>query len=284
MSASVTVSSENPYGALVETRVRVVTWNLWWRYGEWQRRSEAIAQTLKAIKPDIVFLQEVWQEGADNHAERLATQLGLTHAFAPEREEKGVAQGLALLSRWPLRDRERRALPPVDVKAPSIALRAFIDGPRGPLLAIATHLTPLLHRSEQRMNQVRALVEFAAEADWREHGQLGRTLIAGDFNAQPDSDEIRLLTGRTAPHRRGWVFLDAWESGGDGSPGYTVAKDNPNATPLLFPNLRFDYIFTRWPSGPGGVGHPVTTEVAGIKPINGIVPSDHYAVVADIRY
>jgi endonuclease/exonuclease/phosphatase family metal-dependent hydrolase len=175
-------------------------------------------------------------------------------------------------------------LPPTDVKAPNIALRAFIDGPRGPLLAISTHLTPLLHRSEQRVAQVRALVEFAAEADWGAQNPFGRTIIGGDFNAHPDSDEIRLMTGRTAPHRRGFVFLDAWESGGDGSPGHTVAKENPHTAPLLFPNWRFDYIFARWPSGPGGVGHPVRTRVAGVEVIDGIVPSDHYAVVSDIRY
>jgi hypothetical protein len=35
-------------------------------------------------------------------------------------------------------------------------------------------------------------------------------------------------------------FLDAWETQGDGSPGYTMAKANPSAAPPLLPNLRWD--------------------------------------------
>jgi endonuclease/exonuclease/phosphatase family metal-dependent hydrolase len=285
MSTPITVSPTTPYGSLIESRVRVVTWNLWWRYGDWRSRGEAIAETLKALEPDLVCLQEVWQEGGENQAAQLAKQLGLQHAFAQELTEGSVAQGMALLSRWPLRDVAQRALPPTGVKTPNLALRAFVDGPRGPLLVTSTHLTPLLHRSDKRDAQVRALVEFVAEADWRSMDEQGRTIIAGDFNASPDADEIRLLTGRRTPHKPGWVFLDAWETGGDGSPGYTVTKNNPNSSPLLLPNLRFDYVFVRWPSGrPGGVGHPAHVEIAGAEPKDGVVPSDHYAVVADLRY
>jgi endonuclease/exonuclease/phosphatase family metal-dependent hydrolase len=48
-----------PYGTLVTTRVRVVTWNLWWRLGDWEPRAEAIALTLEELRPDLVCLQEV---------------------------------------------------------------------------------------------------------------------------------------------------------------------------------------------------------------------------------
>jgi steroid delta-isomerase-like uncharacterized protein len=103
-------------------------------------------------------------------------------------------------------------------------------------------------------SQITAHVAEAKEAASDHHG---RSIVAGDFNAPSDSDEIRLLTGRRPPHAPGWVFLDAWETAGDGSPGYTVTKSNPNSAPLLLPNLRWDYIFVRWPSGrPGGIGHP----------------------------
>ncbi len=80
------------------------------------------------------------------------------------------------------------------------------------------------------------------------------------------------------------MFLDAWETAGDGSPGFTMAKGNPNAAPLLMPDQRWDYIFVNWPSLTGGGGHPVYAEVAEIETVNGVVPSDHYAVAADLRY
>lgn len=280
------ISATTPYGALVESRVRLVTWNLWWRLGDWQGRAEAIAETLRELQPDLVCLQEVWQDGDENQAASLAQRLGMHHAFAPDRMEGGVTQGVALLSRWPLAGVAHRALPvPPDVKDANVALRAVVQGPRGPLLLVTTHLIPYPHRSEYRERQIRALVDFMAEAPGSPGDHHGRSLVAGDFNAPPDADEIRLLTGRRPPHAPGWVFLDAWETAGDGSPGYTVTRTNPNSAPLLLPDLRWDYIFTRWPSGrPGGVGHPLHAEVVGTAAKQGLVPSDHYAVLADLRY
>ena len=286
MSVPATMSPTTPYGPLIESRVHLVTWNLWWRLGDWKHRATAIAQTLEELHPDLVCLQEVWQEGRHNQAAELAERLGMIHVFALDRTAGGVDQGVALLSRWPLTEVTQRALPvPSEVSEPNVALRGLVRGPRGPFLLATTHLIPFPHRSEWRERQVRALVDFMAEASGSATDLSGRSVVAGDFNAPPDSDEIRLLIGRRPPHAPGWVFLDAWETAGDGSPGYTVSKANPNAAPLLLPNLRWDYIFIRWPSGrPGGVGHPVHAEVAGFQARDGVVPSDHYAVVADLRY
>jgi endonuclease/exonuclease/phosphatase family metal-dependent hydrolase len=287
MSRPISMSPTTPYGSLIESSMRVVTWNLWWRLGDWQARADAIARTLETLSPDLVCLQEVWQEGPHNQAALLAERLGMVHVFAVDRTEGAVDQGVALLSRWPLTEVTHRALPgPPDVKEPNVVLRAVVQGPRGPLHLATTHLLPFPHRSAERERQVRALVEFIAEAHAGAFPHPGRSIVAGDFNAAPDSDEIRLLTGRRPPHASGWTFLDAWETAGDGSPGYTVSKGNPNAAPLLLPNLRWDYIFVRWPSGrPGGVGHPVQAQVVGTEATRGdVVPSDHYAVLADLRY
>src|SRR5262249_20630921 len=175
-----------------------------------------------------------------------------------------------------------RFLPlPAGVDEPTVALSATIEAPRGHLLLATTHLLPFPTRSAAREAQVRALIEFIAERQRRPP----LIVLGGDFNTVPDADEIRLLTGRRAPVVPGWIFLDAWETAGDGSPGFTMAKANPNAAPLLMPDLRWDYIFVNWPSLPGGGGgHPVHAEVAGTVAVNGVVPSDHYAVVADLRY
>jgi len=58
-------------------------------------------KTLEELRPDLVCLQEVWQEGAHNQAAELAERLGMSHVFALDRTEGGVDQGVALLSRWP---------------------------------------------------------------------------------------------------------------------------------------------------------------------------------------
>src|SRR5437667_7446816 len=105
------MSPTTPYGPLIESRVRLVTWNLWWRLGDWNARGEAIARTLEALRPDVACLQEVWAEGDRNQAALLGERLGMSHAFARDRAQAGVDQGVALLSRWPLADVSHRALP-----------------------------------------------------------------------------------------------------------------------------------------------------------------------------
>jgi len=117
MATPLTMSPTTPYGALIDSRARLVTWNLWWRLGDWKGRAEAIAHTLQELQPDLVCLQEVWEEGNENQAALLAQHLGMRYAFAPDRMQGGVTQGVALLSRWPLTGVAHRALPvPPDVR------------------------------------------------------------------------------------------------------------------------------------------------------------------------
>jgi endonuclease/exonuclease/phosphatase family metal-dependent hydrolase len=87
------INPTTPYGPLIETQMRVVTWNLWWRLGDWKARAEAIGETLLELRPDVVCLQEVWQEADINQAALLAEQLGMVHAFARDRVEGGIDQG-----------------------------------------------------------------------------------------------------------------------------------------------------------------------------------------------
>jgi endonuclease/exonuclease/phosphatase family metal-dependent hydrolase len=109
------------------------------------------------------------------------------------------------------------------------------------------------------------------------------TVVCGDFNAGPDSDEIRMLTGRSATAAPGLVFYDAWEVAGDGTPGYTWSNRNPLAAVGLYPDRRFDYILSAWPRL-GGVGHPTHCALLGLRPPDELQLSDHYGVVADLRY
>lgn len=42
------------YDSLIETTVRVITWNVWGLYAPWQEREAAIVATLRDADPDIV--------------------------------------------------------------------------------------------------------------------------------------------------------------------------------------------------------------------------------------
>jgi endonuclease/exonuclease/phosphatase family metal-dependent hydrolase len=46
---------------------------------------------------------------------------------------------------------------------------------------------------------------------------------------------------------------------------------------------RIDYILVGRPRR-GGAGHVIRCCLAGTKPVAGVVPSDHYTVLAELRY
>jgi endonuclease/exonuclease/phosphatase family metal-dependent hydrolase len=143
----------------------------------------------------------------------------------------------------------------------------------------STHLNWRLDHSGARQSQVRQLCEFVAGSRPRSYPAV----IGGDFNADPTSDEIRTMTGRAAVPVDRTVFLDAWETGGDGRPAPTWSVGNPYAAAELEPDRRIDYIFAGWPRA-GGAGQVTSCRVAGAEPIDGVWPSDHFAVVAELRY
>ena len=51
---------EQSASTLIESSLRIMTWNVWWRYGPWRERFSAIQAMIEAADPDIVALQEVW--------------------------------------------------------------------------------------------------------------------------------------------------------------------------------------------------------------------------------
>jgi hypothetical protein len=51
----------------------------------------------------------------------------------------------------------------------------------------------------------------------------------------------------------------------------------------LYPDRRFDYVFSAWPRR-GGVGHPVHCSLLGIRAPGDDQISDHYGLIADLRY
>ncbi|MEO3848255.1 endonuclease/exonuclease/phosphatase family protein [Streptomyces sp. B8F3] len=270
--------------------IRVMTWNLWWRFGPWQERSKAILKTLRDARPDVVGLQEVWGQGDDNIAGWLAKELGMHWAWAPSPEpgrwqrridDPTVDVGNAVLSRWPITERESIVLPPGE-EGPDgqQALYARVAAPSGVEVPFfTTHLLSHPYASATRCAQVSALARFVHER--RGDGDFP-PVVTGDFNAEPDSDEMRLLSGtKTAPAVRGQVLYDAWRYARPGAAGQTWDLANPHAARILEWDTRIDYVLVG-PPGPVGEGHVRNVRRAGDGPVDGVWPSDHCAVVADL--
>lgn len=272
--------TETAYGPLVGERLTVLSWNIWWRFGPWEERLPAIVETIRRLDPDIACLQEVWidVDGDDSSARRIGDALGLEHRGGHRLDLDGIGFGNAVVSRWPIVGSEVLPLPaPDDANELRTCVRADIDSPHGPLQVFSTHLNWRFDQSAIRQDQVRAICQFIDDSPARTYPPI----LCGDMNAVPESDEIRMLTGRTAVPVPKLVFHDAWEVAGSGH-GLTWSNENPHAVLDLEPNRRIDYVLVGWPKS-GGRGQVLDAQVAGSDPIDGVVPSDHYGVMATLR-
>lgn len=270
-----------PYGPVVDSAVRVVTWNVWGRYGAGhEARQAGLEGMLAQVEPDVICLIESWRHGTSNQPERIANGLNLPyHHFTGDWQQEDWVSGIGLVCRWPMSEPQYRPLRAEDGTGNGQALHVTVSGERGPIELFAVTLDYPLDASAIRQNQVRQLIRFVGEVSSRRD----LVIVCGDFNAGPDSDEIRMLTGRAAVASPRMVFYDSWEMAGDGSPGFTWSNRNPLAAVGLYPDRRFDYIFSAWPRR-GGVGRPVNCQVLGIRPPEQDQISDHYGLLADLRY
>ena len=271
------------------TRVRIATWNLWGRYGPWEARLPVIIENLSAINADILALQEVWEDDTRNQADEIAAALGCTEpVYAANLERDGVRSGNAVLSRWPIARHEVRVLPrrgaherdrrrgrraPVRVRGGRRAARTDPDVLRAPQLVGRPQRDPpgAGRRRSAASSARRGPASFPA-------------VLCGDLNADPQSDEIRMLTGRAASPVPRVIFRDAWEAAGNTEPGYTWSNDNPFAAASLDLDRRIDHVMVGRPKL-GGVGHVRRARTSpATYPIDGMWGSDHLAVVAELRY
>jgi endonuclease/exonuclease/phosphatase family metal-dependent hydrolase len=265
--------------------LRVLSWNLWWRFGDWERRRHAIVDAIRGANPDVLCLQEVWAEtgGGDGMATILSDELGYSVASTTPIGRSEIGFTNAVLSRWPNRLLHDEALPRADGSPGHRRIvAATVATPWGSWPIASTHFDHRFDDSASRQAQSRRMLELAGE--WRGDPTTELPVIIGaDLNAVPDSAEVRMLTGRE-PGVAGIVMSDAWEQVGDG-PGATWLRRNPHAADSAWPNRRIDYVLVSWPR-PKPVGNPTTAHLVGTGPVDvdGALmwPSDHAGVVVDI--
>lgn len=265
--------------------MRVMTWNLWWHFGDHEARWPRIVETIRSVDPDVLCLQEVWSNdhGADD-VERLATELGFHAARTDPVFWNGQSFGNAVVSRWPVERIADERLPRADGElSHRRVVAAAAATPWGRWPVASTHLDHRFDASADRTAQLRRVMELAI--DWRGDPDDDLPVVLGaDLNAVPDSDEVRMLTGRS-PGVRGIVFSDAWEQSADdpnNPTGTTWVRDNPASRNSAWPDRRLDYVLVSWPRSKP-VGNPIRARTTGgPSSTDGLWPSDHLAVVVDV--
>jgi endonuclease/exonuclease/phosphatase family metal-dependent hydrolase len=273
--------------------MRVLTLNCWNVSEPFAARMALIRAGIAALQPDLIGLQEivVRRDGFDQGA-RILDGLGYHCVYGAAfrwseagtvlpHDGDGDAFGNLIAARWPIGRSAVQPLPGAEIGERRSAVAALVQTPEGSVPFITTHLNWKFHQGAVRERQVVALADFMHE--WA-RGSAFPPIVVGDLNAEPDSTEVRFLGGLTSLDGRRTYLQDAWRVAGDGGPGFTWDNRNPFAAMAYEPNRRIDYILV-------GLADPVRNGRGGIEaarlalhePTDGVYPSDHFGLLADVR-
>lgn len=271
---------------------------------QWEERRHEIVAWINEVDPDIVCLQEVVRSSTDNAAEWIVESLSAEyhfvmggHPFGKYAEaDQEFRFGSAILSRWPIDDNNLWSLPTVDDPddpMPALMPWELVHARTAGLDIFTTHLAPAPTHGRHRRIQVleidTRIREIRGDVDSL-YGESERDamppILTGDFNAEPESDEIRFLKGLTVLENRTTFFQDAWVVAGDDSPGLTGNwRTHPLSARLNVHPKRIDYILVGDPflrSGDGG--RLLDSQIVADTSITGIQASDHMGLIADIEW
>ena len=209
--------------------LRVATWNI---HGAARPNLSAIIEAIVDLDVDIVGLQEVRR----HQARSIATELGLHCVWVFKHNGYSrllprFAEGLAILSRWPLEHDGDFELPPRHDRSDfrrRVAVWATIHHPVASFVVANTHLAS--HDADERLTQAQRLAELVADGfpcHDHHHHEPQPTVLTGDLNDHDEPAVAEILT------RAG--LADAW----------TVASTrvgNGHSNPSERPHQRIDHV------------------------------------------
>ena len=212
---------------------------------------DAIVKTINDQNPDIVALQEVdvntVRTGKINEAAIIAEKLKMHFFFAKTIDHDGGDYGIVILSKYPLSETKIHRLPTIEGTKgePRVMATAKITLKNGVSIRFAcTHLDAA--NSANRDKQIAEINTIASTETFP-------MIIAGDFNAPPESSVIKKL-----------------------DESFTrTCQDCPPTIPVVTPKKAIDFIAFRPSSKFKILSHSVIQEHYA---------SDHLPVVALLQY
>ncbi|WP_418895486.1 endonuclease/exonuclease/phosphatase family protein [Limibacterium fermenti] len=200
---------------------------------------ERVAEVINKVNPDFIGLQEVdsiaERSGWIDQAKELARLTGMFSVFAPATERSKGLYGIASLSK-------KKPLSYLNIPLPGAEEpRTFLIVQYDDYILCNVHMSL---DAESRKQSVKIINETVEKFD-------KPTIITGDFNMLPESEEFKLMT-------ENWVLL---------------SEASINTYPSDSPRQTLDYIF-----GYKNYNYKVTCKVVMYEPI----VSDHLPIFIDI--
>ena len=270
-------------------QLRVLTLNVWQRFGAWTERRSVLVDGLRALKPDLVaFHESIKTDDYDQTIDLLGPGFNVAHGKA--RDPNGM--GVSIASRWPLGEVQEveMNLTPRTAGFPctTLASEVLVPDPVGSLLFVNHFPNFQLDFEYERELQAVAAARFVEE---RAKSVNQQVVMVGDLDADPSAASIRFWCGRQSLDGMSVCYRDAWESSHPEDPGHTFTPRNPlmsngvvkGMRPFRdWPFRRIDYIFVRFGAHGGRAMDIAACSRIFDEPINGVWASDHFGLIADL--
>jgi endonuclease/exonuclease/phosphatase family metal-dependent hydrolase len=235
------------------------------------KRTRIVTDFIERTEPDVVAVQEISERpGAYLHRKDVLREAtgyrkvwARTH-YMPFFYEEGIG----ILSRWPIAWHGARSLPhpEFDKTMTRAVLGALVQHPHQPFKIYNAHLT-IQSAPHKKADQALEALEFIHA----NHRDLP-TFFAGDLNAEPEHDAMKLLRGHVTYRGTTGSLIDAWMATNPDDAGYTTASPRPDK--------RLDYIYVvPWSQSTT----PLSCERVLTEKVDGVWPSDHFGVLCRFR-
>ncbi len=194
--------------------LRVMTYNIHVGVGMDKKLDlQRIADVINAARPDLVGLQEVDRgvkrtEGKDEIAE-LAGMTKMEYAFAPNLDYQGGKYGVAILSRFPIKNTEHRMFENKREAERRGMLRIEVEIDRKTLNFVTTHLD--YQFEDGRLFETEQMLKFLESVK-------GPIIVVADLNDVPTGSAYKLMRTK---------FDDAWVTSGAKTDGFSYPADKP---------------------------------------------------------
>ena len=257
-------------------RLRILNLNIWNRKGPWETRITRIREGITRLSPDVVGLEEVLFDGDKTQADEIREGLGYEAAFGMAHDLGGGAHfGNAVLSRFPIEHRAVFPLPTAGDDERRALLATSILTPFGRLPFFVTHLNWKNHDGVAREAQVVAIADHVWRLAPVARAGVGMDLpavLVGDFNAMPESAEIRFLKGLQSLDGKS-VHLHRLPRGrrARGRATRSIRRQTPSRARRTSYPRRIDYVFVRGPELGTGRGMPLSCEVVFTEGEDGVI-------------
>lgn len=194
-----------------------------------------IMEKIILLDPDIIGLQEINEslDGDDNQCTEIADALSAYYnlpyrcyqQFTHLSWDNQYRESIGIVTKHPVIDSGFHQL--ATGVFPRKVVWNYIETPLGKVNFFNTHLS--FNSSAVRLQQAGQIMEYTQDVIGEYPASA--TFLTGDFNDQPNTPTIQLLTNTESDT----TFFDSYAIANPGSPGYTVPSNDPNK--------RIDYVF-----------------------------------------